>query len=263
MKRRLAVEGLPQTHLSAAPEDEYDPSKRRPLSNPDDEDDAAPMIANGFHPGRVQDAVLYEQWLINEGPPPAVLISNPKDAGLLWTCLGRAAAHDQIRCMLCRKAMKRSYWTTHMRSQHGGNEGEVRVCPFAYCGWKSTSNKERRRHFLDCHDRLGFHCRQCPDLLFDRRATQWKHQCLTHLNWAPNDFHADIGEDPLDEDDEGGTRLESTADVDCATMFYWESLEDEAPPLQSLSCAPATCASTETRVGGSMLGHCIWGMVPW
>jgi len=262
MKRRFAAEGLPQADRSA---DEYDPSKRRPLSSlDDDEDDAVPMIANGFHPGRVQDAVLYEQWLINEGPPPAVLLSNPKDAGLLWTCIGRAAAQDQIRCMLCKKAMKRSYWTTHMRSQHGATEGEVRVCPFAYCGWKSTSNKERRQHFLDCHDRLWFHCRQCPDLLFDRRATQWKHQCLKHLNWAPNDFHLDIGEDPLDEDDEGGTRLESTADVDCATMFYWDSMEDdEGPPLQSLSCAATTCASTETRVGGSMLGHCIWGMVPW
>lgn len=223
---------FPQVEEESYPAvEEWDPSKRRPLD---------------------ESVALYEQWK-EDGPPPALLLVSGAEAALLWRPLGLAAGSEDVRCMICKKGMKRNNWRRHMGQQHADP-----VCPFMYCGWRARSTKELGSHLLEYHDRLPSKCKQCPLPVFDRLAMLWRHNHLTHLNWAPNAFHADIGADPLHEDDDGGGHLESTADVPCDLLFSWEP----PPPPQS-SFGWADSASTEPSVGGSNLGKCITGGIPW
>lgn len=309
MKRRLVDDETVQSF--AQQQQSYDPCKRfflgwdASLDDDDDNDNDAPHDSphgpNGFaHPMLVDDddrdgdhqgheAVEVPLVFVHDGPPSGLLLAGAADMALVWTPLGSANENQQVHCMFCKTGMKRRNWPAHMKRKHAQ---AMRECPFAYCSATSESAHAGREHILKYHDVRGYRCKDCPDLIFDRRATQWKHQCQTHLNWAPNAFHVDIGEDPLHEDDPGGTRGER--------IFYGDSYGDDdgdgdgdgddnmipgeeeehtgsgdqtkrgSYGRQSsfsrtggTGGAASRAAPKGGSVGSSRLGSCISGLVPW
>jgi len=296
MKRRLVDETSPSSYLQQ--QEPYDPCKRSfvawdaaAAAGDDDDDEGmcsieeqAPHSLNGFSYHHTEQKQQQQQeeplvFIDLEGPPPAVLLVDAIDMTRIWTPLRSASRNQQVHCMFCKTGMIRNKWPDHMKHKH---EQAMRVCPFAYCAKESTTAQEGREHILKYHDVRGYRCRDCPDLIFDRRATQWKHQCQTHLNWAPNDFHVDIGEEPLHEDDPGGTRGERIFYDD----HYYDDDEDDEDegsgrgrnhqsPFSRGGAGAASvgggvggvgpsCGTPNAgRVGSSKLGSCISGLVPW
>ena len=206
-------------------------------------------------------------------PPPGTPLVSAEDMKLLWTSIGQTRDPDAlIRCMLCRSQGKRCYWTTHMKRQHGAALG---ICTYGYCGWKCASGKplDGCRHMLACHDTLSWHCKACPGLIFDSRIALCRHECQVHINWPPSAFVLDMGEDPLHEDDQGGTLLENTADTEGddfrweSSIYHWSFLLPARGGGIGRGGGGGGARSARKpksgRVGGSKLGHCMVGGVPW
>ena len=253
------------------------PEIHYPFDEEDDEENREPYVDHRFDdpwpPAYDPPLIILE----DDGPPPGIPLACNEDTKLLWTPIGQAKPRDMIRCMICRAQVMRYTWTTHMRRQHAQ---ALLVCPYGQCGWKNVAGNPTRgsRHILRTHDTLSRHCKECPEAIFDSESALWKHECQVHFNWPRSAFIIDTGEDPLHEDDEGGSLLEDTADTEeedfCwrTSVYHWSTLSSfsrkRAPPVVPQSTFATRSGSAASspkprKVGATRLGHFIVGRVPW
>jgi hypothetical protein len=197
-------------------------------------------------------------------PPPGILLTSAADNALLWKSVGKARGLDTVYCMMCKSRMQRRRWLHHMKQQH---RLMLATCPYNGCGWKFSSPKWAYRHILRQHDQRPWRCHECPTLLFDSQSAMYKHQCRTHRNWPRHAFHLDTGDDPLHEDDEGFSPMESTADLlaDENGVFNWRASVYHSSALDACRTVGGWSSSPKPgKLGASSkAGQCITGLVPW